>query len=76
MIEGRRKFMKVKILKATFDTYWYANCIGETFEVKETEENYGYDVIDEDKARQLDKNSSEEYFGWCIYWDDCEIIEE
>lgn len=48
--------MKVTIIKATKDTFWYAGMIGETMEVKdEPEESYGewnY-VLKDDASRML-----------------------
>lgn len=36
--------MEVKIIKSSSDSYWYADMIGEVFEVKEEEEGYIYEV--------------------------------
>ena len=39
--------MKVKIVKATLNTYWYADKIGEVFEVKPSTNNgLDYELVD------------------------------
>ena len=57
--------MKVKIVKASQPTYWYANNIGETFEVDDTAGCYSYTVINNPK-----------YKIHCISKCDCEIISD
>ena len=57
--------MKVKIVKASQPTYWYANNIGETFEVDDIAGCYGYNVIN-------NPNFTHHY----IQQRDCEIISE
>lgn len=57
--------MKVKIVKASKPAYWYANNIGETFEVDDIAGCYGYNVIN-------NPNFTHHY----IQQRDCEIISE
>jgi hypothetical protein len=56
--------MKVKVLKSSEDTYWYAKHIGQEFEVHEKINRHGeYDLVEE--------------LGGSIYSigaDDCEIV--
>lgn len=39
--------MKVKVIKASLPTYWYADKIGEVFEVEEYRINGGYFLVGE-----------------------------
>ena len=57
--------MKVKIVKASKPTYWYAWHIGETFEVQDISGYRSYTVINNPK-----------YKVHCISKRDCEIISE
>jgi hypothetical protein len=68
--------MRVKIVKANSDTYWYANAIGEEFEVDNTLNSDSFDVIDNEKAIKFDKTNDGHASGYCISKDDCEVIEE
>jgi hypothetical protein len=73
--------LKVKILKSNGNEYWYANSIGETFEVDENimiddDGMENYYVLDEKKAIELDEEWDEDCCGYYILKDDCEIIEE
>lgn len=57
--------MKVKITKCSKDTYWYADKVGDVFEVKEceyTEKYKGYKV------------ASEPYYCNLILIDDCKEV--
>lgn len=58
--------MKVKIIKASEDSFWYANHIGEEFEVEKKNSRYGpeYVVV----PRRIDGD-------FYIVADDCEIVE-
>lgn len=56
--------MKVRVIKADCDIYWYAKHIGEEFEVDKVYDNE-YKIITDD-----------EYVAVYIYKDDCEIVEE
>lgn len=55
--------MKVKIVKASQPTYWYAKHIGETFEVEDRTDSFGYSVI-----------NNEKFTLYCIQQEDFEII--
>lgn len=57
--------MRVKIIKASEDIYWYSKHIGEKFEVE--------DGNDEDAYLVIDNNTGIDSY---IQKDDCEIIEE
>lgn len=57
--------MKVKIVKASQPSYWYANRIGETFEVEDISGYRSYTVINNPK-----------FTNHCIDKCDCEIISE
>jgi len=57
--------MKVKIVKASKPTYWYAWHIGETFEVQDISGYRSYTVINNPK-----------FTNHCIDKRDCEIISE
>ena len=56
--------MKVKVLKASLSTYWYADHVGEVFEVKDT--GYSYYLV----------TKHPEYKGWGLVKTDVEIINE
>jgi hypothetical protein len=63
--------MKIKIIKSSSPAYWYANHVGETFELKKrqlkryTSRELGYDVI------RKGVNKGVRYF---VKTSDCEII--
>jgi len=57
--------MKVKIVKATYDDYWYSEHIGEEFDV---EESGTVDYIITDGASK--------YYSHYILREDCKVIEE
>jgi len=57
--------MKVKIIRPTYDDYWYSNHIGEEFEVEESGA-VDYIVVDDES----------EYYSHYILKEDCEIVKE
>jgi len=57
--------MKVKIIKATYDDYWYSKHIEEEFEVKEYN-TYDYKIVD----------IKSEYYNKYILIEDCEIVKD
>jgi hypothetical protein len=69
--------MKVKINKSRLNTFWYANCIGEVFEVKNYPEYRDfYDVVDCQKIADLLGLPENDACGYCLEKADCEIVEE
>jgi hypothetical protein len=57
--------MRVKIVRAKYDTFWYAEHIGESFEVEEEVDGDSYKVIDDEVGIVSFINK-----------EDCEIIKE
>jgi len=59
--------MKVKVIKAGLPTYWYANKIGEEFEVNK--ERYGYLPINSNNSKYGES-------GYFFHFEDVEIIKD
>jgi hypothetical protein len=62
--------MRIKVLKANCDSYWYANHIGEEFDVEK--DNIIYSIIDNSQISDCD-NPESIYF---LDENDCEVINE
>jgi hypothetical protein len=65
--------MKVKIIKANYPTYWYANHVGNILEVRDYESDFGTDKIEMKKCYAVIEGISTNRIR-IIDLDDCEII--